>query len=149
MRELFVIKAKWWLPENRGKQEEYGELHYEPNGKLLTILEDSLFGAKNIHESDHNVSLPLVYGIDIKCISLINVIASEFGLTGWVTMELTPEYLLIGRGRHFAVENMGVMNFNFCLNGFGSFFRGYENRLVPDHSADDKLSFHYLQPKAI
>jgi len=151
MREKFVMKVKWWLPENSGKQEVYGELHYEPNGKFIAILEDSLFGTKNIHESDHNISLPLVYGMDkdMQCISLVNVIASEFGRTGWITMELYPEYVLIGKGRHFAVENMGVMNFNFCLNGFGSFFRGYKNRLVPDHSADEKLSFHYSQPKAI
>lgn len=151
MREKFVMKAKWWLPENNGKQEVYGELQYEPNGKLVAILEESLFGTKNIHESDHNVPLPLVYGMDkdMQCISLVNVKAWEVGRTGWVTMELYPDYVLIGKRGHFAVENMGVMNFNFCLNGFGSFFRGYENRLIPDHSTDYKLSFHYSQPKAI
>ncbi len=129
MRENFVLKAKWWLPENRGKQTVFGELQYEPNGKLIAILEESLLGTTDIHKSEHNITMPLIYsmGKDRQCIGLLNVKIWEVGRTRWVTMELYPEYVLISERNYFATENMEIMNFNFCLNGFGKFFRGYQH----------------------
>ncbi|SKA10894.1 HEPN domain-containing protein [Sediminibacterium ginsengisoli] len=151
MHEKFTFKAKWWLPENDGKQEILGELQYEPNGNLIAILEGSLFGTTDIHKSDHNISLPVVHGISKEghCISLFDVKAWEVGRTGWVTMELYPEFVLMSEHNYLAVPNMEIMNFNFCLNGFGAFFRGHENRLVPNHSEGGVISFDYKQPSAI
>lgn len=151
MKDKISLKAKWWLPSNKGDHMVFGEFHYEPNGKLVVITEESLYGTTNLHESVQNINEPIIYGFgkDRECITLIDVKVWEVGRNGWITMELYPEYVFISEHTHFAVIGMEVTNFNFCLNGFGSFFRGYNNRLIPDHKTEGRITFDYNQPKPI
>lgn len=151
MKDEISLKAKWWLPSTKGDHMVFGEFHYEPNGKLLVITEESLYGTTNLHESVHNITEPIIYGFgkDKECITLFDVKVWEAGRTGWITMELYPEYVFISEHTHFAVIGMEVTNFNFCMNGFGAFFRGYKNRLIPDHKTEERISFHYTQPAPI
>ncbi|MES2373428.1 MAG: HEPN domain-containing protein [Bacteroidota bacterium] len=151
MRENFTIKARWWLPGKREEKTVFGTLLFETTGKLIVTMDESLFGTTNIHESNHNIPIPLVYGLtdENKCITLYEVKGWEVGRTGWVSMELYPDYVFISEDRHWAVEDMEITNFNFCMNGFGNFFRTYSNRLISDHPTDTEVQFTYQQPDPV
>lgn len=151
MHENFSIKAKWWLPGKMNERPVFGTLHYETSGKLMVTMDESLYGTTDLHEAAQDIPIPLVYGLgeDHKPITLYDVKGWEVGSTDWVRMELYPEYVFISEDKHFAVEEMEVTNFNFCLNGFGSFFRFYSNRLVSEHPADNQTRFTYKQPDPI
>lgn len=151
MKEKILLKAKWWLPVTMGENQVFGEFHYEPNGKFVVITEESLYGTTDLHKSAQDIPEPIIYGYgkNGECITLFDVKVWEVGRTGWITMELYPEYVFISEHKHFAVVDMEITDFNFCMNGFGSFFRGYQNRLIPNHKEDDKITFHYTQPTPI
>lgn len=148
----FVIKGKWWIPDDKGKEKEkyFGELSYNKPDKIELILEGSFFNTNSIYKARHNFTIPAIHGLsrDGKFITLINTKGNELGRNEWIYTELSADYFLINQSGHFGISDMGVSTVNFSTNFFHSFFNHLNNFARHDF-VNSKMSFAFDEDKSI